>query len=74
MCGGYIIKKWKTPSGSCYPCSAIQTPKVASELMSRGLVAVAPLYGDILEIPSLHCPVPGFSQMCAVSGVLFVTI
>lgn len=57
-----------------YPCSAIQTPKVASELMSHGLVAVAPLYGDILEIPSLHCPVPGFCQMCAVSGLLFVAI
>lgn len=74
MCGGYIIKKWKTSYGSCYPCSAIQTSKVASELMSHGLIAVAPLYGDILEIPSLHCLVPGFCQMCALSGLLFVTI
>lgn len=49
--------------GSCYPCSAVQTPKAASELMSPGLAAVSPLCGDILEIPSLPCAVPGFCQI-----------
>lgn len=67
-------KKWKTSYSSCYPCSTLQTPKAASELMSHGLVEVAQMSSDILEMPPLHCPVPGFCQMCAVSGLLFVII
>lgn len=60
-------------SYSSYPGSTVQTPKVASELMSHGLVEVALLSSDIPEIPPLHWPVPGFCQMCAVSGLLFAT-
>lgn len=67
-------RKWKMSHIAYYPCSTVPTPEVASELMSHGLVEVAPQSSDILEIHPLHCPVPGFCQMCAVSGLLFVTI
>lgn len=67
-------KKWKMSSGSCYPCLTIRTPKVASELMSHELVEVVQMSSDILEIPPLRCPVPHLCQMCAVSGLLFVTV
>lgn len=67
-------KIWNMPNCRCYPGSTIPTPKAANELMSHGLVEVAPQSSDILEIPPLHCPVPGFCQMCAVCELLFVTI
>lgn len=63
-------KKWKM-SYSSYPCLTIQTPKVASELVSHGLVEVVQMSSDILEIPPLHCPVPHLCQMCAVLDCCF---
>lgn len=42
--------------------------------MSHRLAEVAQMSRDILEIPPLHCPVPRLCQMCAVSGLLFVTV
>lgn len=67
-------KNWKNVLQYLLSFSTILTPEVASELVSHGLVEVAPQSSATLETHPLHCPVPGFCQMCAVSGLLFVTI